>query len=249
MANSMMDEGALEPRVTRFSSLEIYTIEQALREVWARLNSDPAWLAKATTVFVEDDFSQAIVQKINQLIGDVALWNGCPILHLLSETVDPFPSYNTKNTSHQKIQHGQSAFDTIPDFFFRRRTEPGRSPMSDGFFIEAKVIDPGKTMANYCGKGLKRYVDGLYAWDMSQAMMLGYVRKTTQTLPTALKNHLSGNGKKEEYQLQSGPTKTDLSQMEIWMHDTVHGRPNPHPETGAANCAITVFHLWLRTPC
>lgn len=76
----------------------------------------------------------------------------------------------------------------------------------------------------------------------------GYVRKTTQTLPTALKKHLSENGREREYQPQSGPTKTDLSRMHIWMHDTVHGRPNPHPETGAVNCALTVFHLWLKAP-
>lgn len=229
-----------------FADLEIYAVECALREVWDLLIADAGWRENALHVFNENQFSQAIVLRINDLIEDADAWTKYPTLQKLSETFDPFPVYDAKSSSRQKSKDGQPVFDTIPDFYFRRPTQPGMSPMSSGLFIEAKVIDSGKTMGNYCGKGLMRFVDSKYAWDMPQGLMLGYVRHTKQTLPDALAEHLSRHGKPQEYHLESGPQPFAKSRFSTRMHHTLHRRPNRHPKTGKPSGNILVYHLWLK---
>lgn len=177
-------------------------MERALREVWDLLIADPGWRENALHVFNENQFSQAIVLRFNDLIEDVGAWTKHPVFEQLSKTFDPFPVYDAKSSSRRQSKDGQSVFDTIPDFYFRRPTRPGLSPMSSGLFIEAKVIDPGKTTGNYCGQGLMRVVDSRYAWDMPQGLMLGYVRNTDQTLPDTLISHLSRYGKQQEYNVE-----------------------------------------------
>ena len=44
--------------------------------------------------------------------------------------------------------------------------------------VEAKILDcaNAKTVASYCDHGLRRFVEGEYAWSNREAFMLGYVR-------------------------------------------------------------------------
>ena len=99
----------------------------------------------------------------------------------------------------------------------------------------------------YCGKGLKRFVIGEYAWAMPQAMMLAYVRKTSQTLPESLQEHLSRNGKPDEYLLHDGPAPCELSRVrnQPRLHYTLHGRDWVYPKTKTPPGDIKVYHLWL----
>jgi hypothetical protein len=245
-ASLMDDDGLGTPLVEAFSALEIHTLELALREVWDLLVADAKWLDRARNLFDESDFSSAIYRKFDELIGDQSKWKLHPILERLAETIEPFPVYQAHSTSHQRRRHGQPALDTIPDFFFRRHTRAGRSPMNDGLVIEAKIVDGGKHMGYYCGKGLARYVDGLYAWAMPQAIMLGYVRNTERTLPTALAQYFALDGKKKKYRLLSGPTPFPLSRSNCRMHESVHMRVKSNPTTGKPCGEIAVYHLWLK---
>jgi len=47
--------------------------------------------------------------------------------------------------------------------------------------IECKIIDrgDGKTIALYCSNGIRRFVDGEYAWALRQGVMLAYVRDSS----------------------------------------------------------------------
>lgn len=229
-----------------FSKIEIYTVEKALREVWDLLLADREWQENAQHVFKERQFSQAIVLKFDDLIKDAKAWARHPILAKLGKTFDPCPVYDASTSSRRNKKDGLPEFDTIPDFYFRRPTRPGRSTMTSGLFMEAKVIDRDKTMGNYCGDGLMRFVDSRYAWDMPQGLMLGYVRDTEQELPGALAQHLARHGKIEQYQLRSGPDAFPPSRFTQRMHMTLHGRLKPHPITGNPSGDIMIYHLWLR---
>ncbi|MFO1303033.1 MAG: hypothetical protein U1F54_04835 [Burkholderiales bacterium] len=239
---SLLDGGGAR-RTTQFSDLEIYAVETLLREVWGLLCADAAWLSKARQDFEERQYSEAIALKIDELVRHH--WDEHPILAVLSQTIDVGPIYDAKSTSKQKLKAGQPVFDTVPDFYFRRPTRPGLSPLTHGLFIEAKIIDSRRNMGNYCGTGLSRFVQSLYAWNMSQAIMLGYVRGTKHGLPKSLARYLATKKNRRKYHVRRAPAAVALSTAVPPMHDSIHGRPKAHPETGRPSEPITVAHLWL----
>ena len=56
--------------------------------------------------------------------------------------------------------------------------------------IEAKIVDKTKlAMTNYCHEGIERFVIGNYAWDVSKAIMIAYVRDSS-TICKRLTAHL-----------------------------------------------------------
>lgn len=227
----------------QFSDLEICAIETLLREVWGLLCADAAWLTKARKEFEERQYSEAIVLKINELVEKH--WSKHPILAIVNETIDVFPIYDAKSTSKQKTNAGQPAFDTVPDFYFRRPTRAGMSPLTHGLFIEAKILDSQRSVGNYCSTGLLRFVHSLYSWNTSQAIMLGYVRGTKHTLPKSLAQYLAIKANRRKYHVKRAPAAVPLSKGAPPMHDSIHGRPKPHPETGRPSDPIAVAHLWL----
>ena len=46
------------------------------------------------------------------------------------------------------------------------------------FVIEAKILDRTKkgNLNRYCAKGINRFISGLYAWHLSEAIMIAYIR-------------------------------------------------------------------------
>lgn len=78
-----------------------------------------------------------------------------------------------------------------PDITIRlRNTRPAvANPMVDAIFIECKRIRQGSNLGNYYRTGMSRFLDGQYAWAVSQGVMVGYV-ETNQELPDALQTRL-----------------------------------------------------------
>lgn len=239
---SLLDGGRAR-RTTQFSDLEIYAVETLLREVWGLLCADKGWLTKARKDFEERQYSEAIALKIDELIEKH--WDKHPILAIVNETIDVAPIYDAKSTSKQKQKSDQPVFDTVPDFYFRRPTRAGMSPLTHGLFIEAKILDNRRNIGNYCGTGLSRFVQSLYAWNTSQAIMLGYVRGTKHVLPKSLAQYLATEKNRRKYHVRRALAAVALSTALPPMHDSVHGRPKAHPETGRPSEPITVAHLWL----
>lgn len=62
-------------------------------------------------------------------------------------------------------------------------------PILDAVFIECKRIRKSKNLAPYFNGGIKRFLDGDYAWAVQQAFMIGYL-ETDQTLPQYLEKKL-----------------------------------------------------------
>ncbi|MCP3997061.1 MAG: hypothetical protein GY722_18675 [bacterium] len=73
-----------------------------------------------------------------------------------------------------------------PDLCFKLRNdeEEPRPVLSvhDALFVECKPVDKDHGVGSrYCELGLRRFVDGDYAWAMEEGLMLGYARGRTIT--------------------------------------------------------------------
>lgn len=114
--------------------------------------------------------------------------------------------------------------------------------------VEAKIIDVSnaKTEALYCEHGVRRFVDGEYAWGNREACMIAYVRDGS-SIDSKLKPFLSKSmGESppkysvERLPLPAGADTLDLAHSQ-------HGRSFAYNGSSTAGKpgSITVWHLWL----
>jgi len=223
------------------TDLELLVVENALRLVWAestkRFHCHEIDFGKAD----EDDISSALVMVFDTIWSDER--------ELLSDLAKYFQPHPEFNSHHGAVDYLGRALKFRPDLTFRRvYTPPGMSALNGCLFVEAKVIDPKKSMGQYCGQGLIRFVEGTYAWAMPQAMMLGYVKTTDQQLPDSLAAHFRRHGKRKLYNLKDGPAAFPLSRFTDRSYITVHDRTWIYPKTRRSPGPIKVLHLWLSVP-
>ncbi len=222
-----------------FTNVEILAVESALRLAWTesakRFRCHQINFSHAN----EDDISSALV-----LILDDIWAHDRHLLTGLSDYFHPVPEFNSQ---HGAFDYLGKALTLRPDLTFRRAyIPPGLSTLNGCLFVEAKLIEPDKTMGKYCGDGLIRFVNGKYAWAVPQAMMLGYLRETSQALPDSLAAHLRRYGKQEKYHPTDGPRAFARSRFAQRAYLTTHDRTWPYPGTDRSPGPITVFHVWLR---
>lgn len=223
---------------TRFSDLELLVVEKALRLVWheapQRFNIHCINFNTAN----EEQISSALYLVFNDLWA-----NDRHLLADLAKVFLPVPIYDGPSGAVDYLGH---ELKFRPDLAFRRNyTDAGISTIDSSLFIEAKLVERGKTMGWYCGTGLSKFVRGTYAWAMPQAMMLGYVRNTTQILPHSLATHLAPLQKRDQYCLKEGPKPFPLSGFTNRSYLTLHNRPWLYPGTKVSPGPISVLHLWL----
>ena len=114
----------------------------------------------------------------------------------------------------ESINYNGISLDSRPDF---------RVIMRDSFqrkfsiIIEAKILDGTKSaMTNYCAEGIERFVTGKYAWDVSKAVMIAYLRDTP-TLFYRLTVHLETGTppNTEVYSVKEMPTTVPIVQGDV----------------------------------
>lgn len=114
---------------------------------------------------------------------------------------------------------------------------------------EAKIVDAttSKTEALYCDKGLRRFVDGEYAWANREAFMLAYVRDGS-SISSKLMPYLSRAVEQtppgylvEDLPVASGSGGSDLAQSRHGRNFVYVGSSSPPQLPGS----ISVWHLWL----
>lgn len=221
-----------------FADLEMLVVEKALRLAWLE--------APKRFHCHQIDFNTAEERKISSaliLVFDNIWANDRHLLSDLVKLFSPVPIYDHPVGA---VDYLGRALKFMPDITFRRSyTDAGMSTLNSGLFVEAKLVEPNKTMGQYCGAGLIKFVNGTYAWAMPQALMLGYVRKTSQKLPDSLIAHFERLGNSAQYQLKEGPVAFPLSRFANRSYRTVHDRPWPYPGTDRYPGPISVLHLWL----
>ena len=117
----------------------------------------------------------------------------------------------------------------------------------DALFIECKLIDGrNKSPLNYIKHGIRRFVDGEYAWAMPHSMMIAYVRDGKK-IPSAIKDTFKRNSQ-NALVVHCSPT---LNQYNLWVdsmmpqtYKTDHTRLWNHKLYGPP-CDISISHVWL----
>ena len=114
---------------------------------------------------------------------------------------------------------------------------------------EAKIIDAAssKTEALYCDNGIRRFVDGEYAWGNREAFMVAYVRDGS-SIETKLTPFLSNAISKTPpgYLLEGLPAAVDAATSDLAR--SRHGRSfmyGGHASSSLEPGPISVWHLWF----
>ena len=123
-----------------------------------------------------------------------------------------------------------------------------RSDRSFPLVAEAKILDAAasKTVALYCRNGIRRFVEGEYAWGNREAFMIGYVRDGS-SIDTTLKDYLSKAMElhPDRYLVEALPVAVESASSDLAY--TRHGRHFVYGSQRPPNSPgpISVWHLWL----
>jgi len=114
---------------------------------------------------------------------------------------------------------------------------------------EAKILDSasGRTEALYCSDGLRRFIEGEYAWGTREAFMIAYVRDGS-SVDMTLKPFLSGAMTPvppgylvEKLPNHAGNGSSDLAYSRHGRTFSYSNQTPPADQPGP----ITIWHLWL----
>jgi len=114
---------------------------------------------------------------------------------------------------------------------------------------EAKILDSAsaRTEALYCDHGLRRFVEGEYAWSNREAFMIAYVRDGS-TIDMTLKPFLADamtrilpSYRVEELPVHAGDCSSDLAYSRHGRTFVYTNQTSPTDQPGP----ITIWHLWL----
>lgn len=136
--------------------------------------------------------------------------------------------------------------DVRPDITIHLRSiEPGLAdPSAGAIYIECKCLGQTSNLNPYFSTGVKKFVDGWYAWAVQQAFMVAYV-DTSQELPTALEEGLVRCNRETRVQLVFDNKRRAVRPSgQRYLAYTRHRREWPH-RNGDAPGDIELLHVWL----
>jgi len=215
-------------------------IEEAIRFSWRELVAAPQ--------------PHGIHSLLDSDVGEVAISEAllrvlCGIQEAKERPVPAFSEHFEAPTSDAGLRNfSGNVLGTRVDFCFRLKINPypGTSKIYNGLFVEAKLIRQDGSLSGYMGGGLIKFLRGDYAWAMPHAMMLAYLRQTSQTLPNALNSFFDRLGNTKNFQLKSPARTSPVTRYLPRAYKTVHGRtwnhPAPHNQLAGH---IEIIHLWL----
>ena len=205
-------------------------IEEGIRRAWELLRKTPPLLFDLASAN-EDEITQQLRLIIcNQVLRD-ELVPGFTLAVFRVGREAKYENFNGSNT------------EKMPDLVVEI-IDGNRSvglPSDDGLFIECKPVDRNHPAgATYCDSGLIRFVEGSYAWTMSQAMMIGYTCKKytiASKLHAALKNRPAINSLQLSDTLHNPSAGTNANlPAKSWcepIYATCHMRPFSYEQTNA----------------
>ena len=182
--------------------------------------------APATVAAGEEPEVTALMQaRLNRLIHEDCLWRQLVL-------------WVGRGT--ESISFDGSHLEKRPDLAIVLSDKERRFPL----VAEAKILDSGasKTAALYCENGIRRFVEGEYAWGNREAFMIGYVRDGS-SIDTTLKAFLSEAV--DRYLVEAVPVAVGSSPSDLAYtrhgRNFVYGSQRPPNNPGP----ISVWHLWL----
>jgi len=221
----------------------IIVVEQAIRQAWRTLLRDhQAVLATRDEDRITDCLLDVLVEirSDGSVPGFTANLFGVPV-------------------RDAKLPDWQGAsIDKTPDItVYPARPRPGIShARHDALFLECKVLHDQRRLTQYGDEGIRRFLDGRYAWRMPHAHMVAYVfsakdRHPDSALTTHFRRRRAGPPVQTNAQLlalEAGPvqvapagcahTRAVVQTAHLRSAPVLQGRENP----------IVLRHLWLCDP-
>lgn len=229
----------LRPKAIPLSLITV--VENAISMAWRRLMDDVTNGAFSICHSTEDVITERLYMILGEL--DSAGDDAVPGLSLLQT---PAREGNVRNFNGAHL-------DKQPDLTFRpiRNLIPSSNTVPIGIFIECKPVDSAHPLpSTYCRNGLKRFVNGDYAWGVDRAMMVGYVRNIC-ALPGGLLAALSDPVLSSELGLDGKLESLPNTASGDAVFQSSHRRCFLVPEASAPAGHISINHLWLypSVPC
>lgn len=209
-------------------------IERALAEAWRIIRDQPEGDFKIDTAH-----ENRITRELRVCLMNAVLDGGI----VLGFTSDLF-----RVTRDGKFESFDGThLDQMPDLHIDIvRDNPASLPSADGLFVECKPVDRKHPAGgDYCDEGIIRFVNGMYAWALPEAFMIGYA-SLGYTLPTKLEEALAQ--RRSELKFTGNVAECQESSASGYTqhpHTTVHRRDFIYPSTNTTAKSITLRHLWF----
>ena len=214
----------LEPIASDHLEVLAERLRQAFNDVRARA---PSTVATGD----ESEVTALMEARLNRLIDEDPLWRQLVL---------------SVGRGTERISFDGSHLDSRPDLSIVLSGASRRFPL----VVEAKILDAAasKTAALYCEKGVRRFVQGKYAWGNREAFMIGYVRDGSSIDPT-LSTFLSkaAASDPDRYLVEALPVPVGAGPSDLDLAYTRHGRSFVYSSQRPPNRpgTISLWHLWL----
>lgn len=178
----------------------------------------------------EAEVTALLEARLNALVGQDPFWGQLVLLAVRGK---------------ESVSFDGSHIEKRPDISIYLSNRTRNFPL----IVEAKILDAStaKTATLYCDKGLRRFLEGEYAWASQEAFMMAYVRDGAtiagQLTPLLSKDTTRASPR---YAVKTLPTSTiTLCDTLAWSQHVrafayLHQTPLAHSPG-----PITVWHLWL----
>ncbi len=161
-------------------------------------------------------------------------------------------TYDSVVRGGQVANYDFGSLTKAPDLCFRLRDdeEEPRPVLSehDALFVECKPIDKVHAIGSrYCELGLRRFVDGDYAWAMEEGLMLGYTRG--RTIAVDLIPEMQKPSRLEQLKTAEPPRPIGLAGAAAQvraetLHVSRHRRGFPWVAGKGPATDILIYHTW-----
>lgn len=201
-------------------------LAEGLRQAFGDIRANaPVAVAKGE----EPEVTALMQARLNRLIHEDFLW-GQLVLWVGRGT--------------ESISFDGSHLEKRPDLSIVLSGAERRFPI----VVEAKILDSAasKTTALYCENGIRRFVEGEYAWANCEAFMIGYVRDNSSidaTLNAFLSTIMASQPNRYRVEALPVPVGSCPSDLAYTRHgrNFVYGSQPPPNSPGS----ISIWHLWL----
>jgi len=177
----------------------------------------------------EPEVTALMQARLNRLIDEGSLW-GQLVLWV--------------GRGMESISFDGSHLEKRPDLSIVLSGVERRFPM----VVEAKILDSAssKTTARYCENGIRRFVEGEYAWANCEAFMIGYVRDSS-SIDAALNEFLSTSMVMNPHRFRVEALPVPVGTFSSDLAYTRHGRNFVYSSQPPPNSpgSISIWHLWL----
>ena len=218
-------------------SLPVFlVVEEALCVAWDYLRTHPR-----SGFNLLSEVEDVVTQELYERLYDEVFNKG---------VVDGFDrQLFTVVTRESKVRNYDGAkLDKMPDLLIGLSDRMNVFKLSqDWLFIECKPVDLGHSAGvHYCDKGIIRFVRGEYAWVMTSALMVGYIRNGYSISPKLTKALQKREKEVPTVALPYPCNRSKPGKNNEVVNISQHSRTFSYVETGQPAPAITLRHLWLR---